>query len=82
MVDPGFASAWEAASPAVPKCEDRRDGDAAAEAEALLFPPGDAGVDNGVAAFAGGFKAVGEAEAAAEAEAEAEAEVGVALEAV
>ena len=86
MVDPESASACEAASPATPGCEGSCVGGAAAEAEAPFVPLGDAEVDDGAAALAGGSEAEAEAEAEAmgeaeaddkpQAEAEAEAEVG------
>ena len=74
VVDPESASACEAASPATPGCEGSCVGGAAAEAKAPFVPLGDAEVDDGAAAFAGGSEAVGEAEAEAEAEAVSEAE--------
>jgi len=69
VADCGFVS--EAASVEVSKDEGCLDGDPAAEAEVRNPSPGDAGVDDGAAALAGGSEAVGEAEAKAEAEAEA-----------
>lgn len=77
MVDQEFGSACEGASPAACRCH----GIAAAEAEARFFPPGDE-VDDGAAAFAGGFEAVVAAEADGKQPAEAEAEAEAVVRAV
>ena len=53
-------------------------GDTVAEAAVRLCFLGDVGVDNGAAAFEGGYEAMGAAEADAEADAETEAEAEVA----